>query len=209
MVNDGASKLHWLTTQMSWWTCFCWKDRKVIILHQHRLQIACLDSKEISLYVMLQLSLSLRVGLIALERDSLGSCNGARCRKFASQQWSEFGSSIYNTTISSNKKNKWTFEILTSLRTSFWQNSSQPKISVLVWMKGGTWNSGPGFASRALPEALTGFTSGTSCRDLDPWNHGLLMLPCTSLKMNGWVPCPHGGLVQIMFLSKWAMWCDL
>ena len=41
--------------------------------------------------------------------------------------WSEFGSSIYNTTISSNKKNKWTFEILTSLRTSFWQNSSQQK----------------------------------------------------------------------------------
>ena len=23
MMNDGASKLHWLTTQMFWWTCFC------------------------------------------------------------------------------------------------------------------------------------------------------------------------------------------
>lgn len=34
---------------------------------------------------MLQPSLSLRVGLMALERDSLGSRNGAGCRKFASQ----------------------------------------------------------------------------------------------------------------------------
>ena len=128
MVNDGASKLHWLTTQMSWWTCFCWKDRRVIILHQHRLQIACLDSKEISLYVMLQPSLSLRVGLMALERDSLGSRNGARCRKFASQHDPNL-IQVFTIQQSLPTKKQWTFEILTSFRTSFWQNSSQKNLS--------------------------------------------------------------------------------
>jgi len=36
--------------------------------------------------------------------------------------------------------------------------------------------------------------------------HKLYMpMDFTPWKINGWVPCPHGGLVQIMFLSKWLI----